>query len=171
MRAVLFCGVLLLASYLAVAQKQNGVEAANAKSLSLVGKPAPTFTLLDFNQQSFSLADRQSQVIVLAFWATWCPPCRSEMPLLARLQKELATEGVTIIPVAFDDPAKAKGFLTKRNVAIWSLLDPGGDVAAVYGAHALPKTFVINRSGLVAKTIIGKLSEVELRNAVQAARR
>jgi peroxiredoxin len=170
MMVLQLCAILLLGSF-AFAEKKSAVEMANAKSLSLVGKPAPGFSLPDLNQQTFNLADRRGQVVLLAFWATWCPPCRSEMPTLAKLQRELAPEGVAVIPVAFDELTKARGFLANKNVDLWFLMDEGGSVAALYGARALPKTFLINGNGLVVGALIGKPSEAELRNAVQAARR
>ena len=89
--------------------------------------------------------------------------------MLARLQKELASKGVAVVPIAFDDPAKAKEFLTKKNIDVRSLMDKSGAVAALYGAHALPKTFVIDRNGLVLKAFVGKVSEDEIRSAVQSA--
>jgi len=132
---------------------------------------ALVFSLPDLNQKTFNLVDRRGQVVVLAFWATWCAPCRSEMPTLAKLQTKLAPEGVVIIPVAFDNPTKARGFLAKKNLDVWSLMDEGGSVAALYGAPALPKTFLIDGDGLVVRALMGKPSEAELRNAVQVARR
>ena len=171
MAVLRLCAILLLAGPLVFAEKKSAVEMANAKSLSLVGKPAPGFSLPDVNNQTFNLADRRGQVIVLAFWATWCPPCRSEMPTLTKLQRELTPEGVAVIPVAFDNPTKARGFLANKNLDIWSLMDEGGSVAALYGAHVLPKTFLIDGDGLVVRALIGKPSEAELRNAVRAARR
>lgn len=164
---ILQCGtLLLLASSFVHAGNKAGVEAANAKSLSLVGKPAPNFTLPDFDHKAFEFSERRGQVVVLAFWATWCPPCRSEMPALAKLQKELAPEGVSIVPVAFDNPGKAQEFLTKKHIDIWSLMDERGEVASIYGAHVLPKTFLVNRAGVVAKVMTGKLPESELRKAL-----
>jgi len=168
MKVLLFCTILLLTGLLASAAKNSAVEKAKAKSLSLVGQPAPIFTLPDLDNRTFGLVDRRGQVIVLAFWATWCPPCRSEMPLLAKLQKELAPQRIAVIPVAFDDPTKARDFLLKKKLDVWSLMDAGGSVAALYGAHALPKTFLINGDGVVVKALLGKLSEAELRNAVQS---
>jgi len=171
MKVLLSCIFLLLAAPPAFTDKKGAVDAANAKSLSLVGKVAPAFSLPDFKQKTFNLTDQRGKVVVLAFWGTWCPPCRSEMPVLAKLQKETASEGVVIIPVAFDDPAKALDFLTKKKIDIWSLIDEGGAVASLYGARALPKTFIIDSDGVLVKAVIGKVSEAELRSVIQVARR
>ena len=166
-----FAGVLFLAGTLSVAQSAQGVETANAKSLGLVGKPAPEFHLQDIHHGNFDLTEARGKVVVLAFWATWCPPCRTEMSGLAKLQRELAPHGVEVIPVAFDNPGKAQDFLTKKSIDLWSLTDEDGQVASLYGAHALPKTFVLGRDGTVVKVLIGKVSEEELRQVVDVVRR
>ena len=165
------CTLLLLAGSLVTVRSQTPVDLANARSLALVGKSSPAFTLPDFGQKTFALADRRGQIVVLAFWATWCPPCRSEMPTLAKLQRELAPQGVSLVPVAFDNPAKALDFLAKKKIDVWSLIDEDGKVASLYGARALPRTFLIDRNGVVVRTWIVKVSESELRSAIAAAQR
>jgi peroxiredoxin len=168
MKVILSCILLFAAVLAAFPNDKKAIEASNSKATSLVGNPAPEFTLPDLKQQIFHLADRHGQVIVLAFWATWCPPCRAEMPTFTNLQKELSAEGVMVIPVAVDEPAKASSFLKKKNLEVWSLVDRSHKVALSYGASAIPKTFLIGRDGKVAKVFIGKCSEEELRNAIQA---
>jgi peroxiredoxin len=91
------------------------------------------------------------------------------MPTVAKLQKDLAAQDVLIVPVAFDAATKARDFLTKKSIDVWSLVDEDGKVAALYGARALPKTFAINREGFVVRVLVGKLSESELRKAVHDA--
>jgi peroxiredoxin len=90
------------------------------------------------------------------------------MPMLAKLQKEMPSD-VAIVPIAFDNSDKAKDYLQKKSIDVWSLLDEGGTVASLYGAHALPKTILIDRDGIVVRVFLGKLSETELRAAIQAA--
>jgi peroxiredoxin len=161
----------LLAAPAARAQKKANLKAANLKAEGLVGKPAPDFSLPDLSGQTFHLSDRRGNIVILPFWATWCPPCRSEMPGFARLQKELAPEGVDVVPVAFDDPEKARDFLTHKKLDVMSVVDKGGAVSRLYGANFLPRTVVIDREGIVAKVFLRKTSEGDLREAVQAARR
>ena len=165
------CTILLLAGSMAFAGSNTAVDSANAKSLSPVGKPAPGFSLPDLDQKAFNLADRRGKVVVLVFWATWCSPCVSELPAVGKLQKELAPEGVDVAAVAFDDPVKARNSLAKKKIDVWSLVDATGNVASLYVARALPKTFLINRGGTVVSVLIGKLSESGLRDGIQAARR
>ena len=168
MKFVISCVLLLAAVSPAFPKDRKAIEASRSKATSLVGNPAPDFTLPDLEQQIFHLADRRGKVIVLAFWATWCPPCRAEMPTFTNLQKELSPKDVMVIPVAVDEPAKASSFLKKKNLEVWSLVDRSHKVTLSYGASVIPKTFLIDRDGKVAKVFIGKCSEAELRNAIQA---
>lgn len=165
-------GVFALLASLSYGQKKGDpIPAANAKALALVGKPAPEFTLSARDEQTFSLAGDRGKVVVLAFWATWCPPCRAEMPTFAKLQKEMASQGVAIVPIANDDPSKAEEFLTKKKLDVWSLTDVDRRVSTLYGANALPKTFILDRNGIVVNAILGKASEAELRTAIGAAQK
>jgi peroxiredoxin len=168
MKFIVWCVLFFAALPVAFPADKKAIEASNAKATSLVGNPAPEFTLPDLTQQIFHLGDRHGQVIVLAFWATWCPPCRAEMPTFTKLQKELSAEGVSVVPIAIDEPAKASDFLKKKNLEAWSLVDRSHKVAASYGALVIPKTFLIDREGRVAKVFTGKCSERELRGAIQA---
>jgi thiol-disulfide isomerase/thioredoxin len=169
----------LLASASYAQKKADPVAAANAKALALVGKPAPEFTLPGPNGQSFDLAGDRGKVVVLAFWATWCPPCLAELPTFAKLQKEMAAQesrssllpAVVIVPIANDDPSKAEDLLTKRKLGLWSLTDVDRRVSTLYGANALPKTIVLDPNGIVVKAILGKASEADLRTAIRAAQK
>jgi peroxiredoxin len=91
------------------------------------------------------------------------------MPTFAKLQKEMASQDVAIVPVANDDASKAEDFLTKKKLDVWSLTDVDRRASTLYGANALPKTFVLDRNGIVVKAILGKASEADLRAAIRAA--
>lgn len=163
--------ILLGIAYSAIAavaaKKNDPIPAAKAKAESLVGKQAPEFSLPDSAGQTSRLTDLRGKIVVLAFWATWCPPCRAEMPGFTRLQKQLAPEGVEVIPIANDDPAKAREFLTKKKLDVLSLFDNDHTVSRLHGANALPRTFVLDRDGIVVKTVLGKMSEADLRRVIQ----
>ena len=169
--AVALAVLALFASGSYAQTKGDPVSTANAKALALVGKPAPEFSLPEPNQQTFNLADDRGKVGVLAFWATWCPPCRAEMPTLAKLQKEMASQGVAIVPIANDDSSKAEEFLTRKKLGVWSLTDIDRRVSTLYGANALPKTIILDRNGIVIDAILGKASEAEIRAAIRAAQK
>jgi cytochrome c biogenesis protein CcmG/thiol:disulfide interchange protein DsbE len=163
------CAALLLAVSPAIAARVK-TSPRNAKSLNLVGKPAPEFTLPDLHEGSFDLAATNGHIVLLSFWASWCPPCRREMPTLARLQKELATETVEVVLVAMDSPAKAQRFLTKAHLEARSVVDEDGTLGKVYGVRTIPRAFVIDRDGMVRRVLFGGSSEKDLRRAIEAAR-
>lgn len=89
--------------------------------------------------------------------------------MFKKLQTEMASQGVSVVLIANDDPAKASAYLTRSKLDLWSLTDGDRAVSTLYGANALPKTFVLDRNGTVAKVILGKASEHELRTTIAAA--
>lgn len=162
--------VLLLAASVALPAKGIRTSAANAKSLSLVGRPAPEFTLQDLHEQLFRLGATNGHVVVVSFWASWCGPCRAEMPTLVRLQKELATEKVDVVLVVMDNPAKAQRFLQKNHLEGRCLVDANGTLGKMYGVRTIPRAFVIDREGMVRHVLFGGSSEKALRKAIEEAR-
>jgi peroxiredoxin len=171
------CALLLLAACPAFAPAiapafAKGVKTSgsNFKSLSLVGKPAPGFTLQDFEGRSFDLSSTSGHIVLLSFWASWCGPCRAELPTLARLQKELGTELVDVVLVAMDNPVKAERVLKKMRLEARSLVDENGTLTKVYGVRAIPRAFVIGRDGMVRHVVFGSATEKVLRDTIQAAR-
>lgn len=171
MKPLLLIAVAILAAIYGFSEPADaGLKTANARSLALVGKPAPDFTLPDLAGQAFHLADQHGKVVVLAFWATWCPPCRAEIPALVRMQKEFPAEAVTVAAIAVDNPAKARSFLEKKKLSLWSLVDANHAMIGRYGANYLPRSFVIGSDGTVLKTFLNKLNEDELRAAIESAR-
>ena len=164
------CAALLLAVSLGLPAKGVKTSAANAKSLSLVGRPAPEFTLQDLDEHPFDLAATGGHVVVVSFWASWCGPCRAEMPTLVRLQKELAPEMVDVVLVVMDSPAKAQRFLQKNHLEARCLVDAHGTMGKTYGVRTIPRAFVIDREGMVRHVLFGGSSEKVLRKAIEAAR-
>jgi cytochrome c biogenesis protein CcmG, thiol:disulfide interchange protein DsbE len=164
------CAALLLAVCPATAAKGVKTSPANAKSLSLLGKPAPEFRLPDLDERAFDLAVTSGHIVLVSFWASWCPPCRAEMATLARLQKEMATEMVDVVLVAMDTPAKAQRFLKKAHLDARTLVDENKKLANVYGVRTIPRAFLIDRDGMVRRVLFGGSSEKDLRKAIAAAR-
>ena len=170
MKRLCVCAALWLAASGALAAKGVKTSPSNAKSLGLVGKPAPEFTLQDLEEHPFRLASTNGHVVLVAFWATWCGPCRVEMPALARLQKELAAQKVDVVLVALDNPAKARRFLARARLDARCLVDENGTMGRAYGVRTLPRAFVIDREGMVRHVLFGGRSETALRRAIEAAR-
>jgi cytochrome c biogenesis protein CcmG, thiol:disulfide interchange protein DsbE len=102
------------------------------------------------------LSDFKGKVVVLNFWATWCPPCVEEEPALNRLQERIASRGGVIIGVSIDDdPAKYEKFLRDFSVPFPTWRDPSAKVMHDYGTLMIPETYIIDRRGRIARKIIG----------------
>jgi len=114
------------------------------------------FTLADLQGKSWTLKDLRGKVVLLNFWATWCPPCRKEMPDLEALYLKFKDkdQGFVVLAISDEDAAKVSPFLAERNITYPVLLDPGRKVNEQFQIEGIPKSFVYNRSGkLVAQSI------------------
>jgi peroxiredoxin len=106
---------------------------------------------------------------VLNFWATWCPPCRKEMPDLETLYRQFKDQGLVILAISDEDAGKVKPFIAQRKVTFPILLDPGRKVNELFQIEGIPKTFVYDRNGkLVAQSIDMRTRRQFLEMLVQA---
>jgi thiol-disulfide isomerase/thioredoxin len=118
-----------------------------------LGKAAPVFTVSD-GEHTVNLASLRGHVVVLNFWASWCPPCLEELPSLNAMQQELPE--VRVIGVSIDDdPAAYALFLRRHPAAFETVLDSQGKSNALYGTYRPPETYVIDRNGVVRRKFIG----------------
>jgi Peroxiredoxin len=131
--------------FTAAMTKLEADDAARAKA---------EFTLNDLAGKSWTLRDLRGKVVLVNFWATWCPPCRKEMPDLDGLYKKFKDQGLVILAIDDEDIAKIKPFLAERPVSYPILLDPGRKVNELFRVDGIPKNFVFDREGkLVAQSI------------------
>ena len=127
---------------------------------SIAGTTAPNFPL-EISGKPGHLSDYKGKVVVLNFWATWCPPCVEETPVLNRLQKRIAERNGVVLGVAADeDPAAYEKFLHEQGVIFPTYRDPGtkdnhSPIAQTYGTSMYPETYVIDRNGKIARKVIG----------------
>jgi cytochrome c biogenesis protein CcmG, thiol:disulfide interchange protein DsbE len=121
----------------------------------LVGDTAKDFTLQD-SDRTVSLNQFRGQVVVLNFWATWCPPCVEELPSLMNMQERMKGRGVVVVGVSIDTDSTAyHRFLKERGINFLTVQDPGKTVPEMYGTTGWPETFIIDRQGLVRRKFIG----------------
>jgi len=120
----------------------------------LVGSPAPDFTVQDADRK-VTLHDLRGKVVVLNFWATWCPPCVEEMPSLVRLQSDLKDRVVVVAVSVDDDERSYHTFLKKNNVDLLTVRDPQQKSNELYGTFKFPETYIIDRQGVVQRKFIG----------------
>jgi thiol-disulfide isomerase/thioredoxin len=121
-------------------------------------KPAPELTFLDAAGNEVSLADFQGKLVVLNLWATWCAPCRREMPSLDRLQAKHGGDGLEVIALSLDrgDVAKVRDFFAELGIANLAIYqDPKGRAGRELGAPGLPTTVVIDRAGQEVGRLLG----------------
>ena len=112
------------------------------------------FTLAELGGKTWTLKEQRGKVVVLNFWATWCPPCRKEMPDLERLYREFKDQGLVILAISDEDADKVRPFIAEQKVTYPVLLDPGRKVNELFQIEGIPKTFVYDRNGkLVAQSI------------------
>jgi peroxiredoxin len=134
------------------------VHLAENKGYALkAGTEAPGFRLPSLAGGEVDLASQRGKVVVLNFWATWCPPCVAEMPSLERLHRSLSPEGVSVVTVSTDeDEAELRRFVAEHALTLPVLKDPGGRVAAgQYRTTGYPETFVLDRNGRVLQHVVG----------------
>jgi peroxiredoxin len=108
------------------------------------------FTLTDLTGKSWTLKQLSGKVVVLNFWATWCPPCRKEMPDLESLYQQFKDQGLVILAISDEDMGKVKPFVAQEKVTYPVLLDPGRKVNELFQISGIPKTFVYDRNGKLA---------------------
>jgi thiol-disulfide isomerase/thioredoxin len=121
-------------------------------------KPVPELTFLDGDGNEVALADFRGKVVVLNLWATWCAPCRREMPSLDRLQAKYGADGLEVIALSLDrgDVAKVRGFFDELEIANLAIYqDPKGRAARELAAPGLPTTVVIDRAGQEVGRLLG----------------
>jgi peroxiredoxin len=121
-----------------------------------IGERAPDFTLPALTQGPLSLHDFGRQVVVLNFWATWCPPCVEETPGLEKFAEQMRPQGVTVMGVSVDQDGPAlQAFAAEQHLSFPILRDPNQSVANRYGTFKFPETYIIDQDGKVAEKLIG----------------
>jgi len=119
-------------------------------------KSAEDFTLAALNGGTFSLADQRGKIVLINFWATWCPPCLEEMPAMERLWQKHKDSGFVLVAVSVDtDPKKVVPFVTEHKLTFPIALDPSMGVADKYGVRALPSSFIVDKGGVMAGLALG----------------
>ena len=130
---------------------------------------APQFTLKDLNGRTVRLSDYQGKVVLINFWATWCPPCRAEMPDLVRLQREHARQGLQIIGITYPPERRARVRRFARSVKVnYPIILGTRQIKARFSSdETLPLTVVINRDGKVSEIISGILLQEEFEEKIK----
>jgi thiol-disulfide isomerase/thioredoxin len=127
------------------------------------------FTLTDLKGKPWTLKELRGKVVLVNFWATWCPPCRKEMPDLDTLYKRLGPQGLVILAISDEEAGKVEPYLAEHPVSYPVLLDPGRNVNGLFRVEGIPKSFVYDREGkLVAQAIDMRTEKQFLQMLAQA---
>ncbi|MFZ0212734.1 MAG: TlpA disulfide reductase family protein [Candidatus Acidiferrales bacterium] len=122
---------------------------------SPAGTTAKPFSI-ELNGRPTQLADFRGKVVVLNFWATWCPPCVDETPSLVALQREIEPKGGMVLGISVDTDAQAYAqFLQSNGIDFPTYRDPTMKISANYGTFVYPETYIIDRQGKIARKLVG----------------
>lgn len=120
-----------------------------------IGTAAREFTVRD-SERTVSLNQFRGQVVILNFWATWCPPCVEELPSMIAMQDRVRAKGIVVLGVSIDvDNDAYHRFLKLRNVNFLTVRDPEQKVAGLYGTTGWPETYIIDRQGVLRRKFVG----------------
>jgi peroxiredoxin len=144
------CALVLLA--LCVAPGCTKQEAP-----AIEGKLAPDFTLKDLSGRPVQLSTLKGKVVLVNFWATWCPPCREEVPSMLKMNQAMQGKPFQWLAVSIDEGGKGAvtDFMKKAGADMPALLDTDGAVSRRYGTTGVPETFVIDTKGVIMKKVVG----------------
>jgi peroxiredoxin len=134
-----------------------------------LGKPAPDFVLQDVSGKSWQLSSLKGKVVFVNFWATWCKPCRDEMPSMVALDKAMAGKPFQMLSIVFNDDLKLAESFAKRLGATFPVLaNPSPELTEAYMITGVPETFLIDPDGILRHKLIGPYdwNSPEMRNQI-----
>ena len=148
--------------------KQSNPTGRQLISAPFVGSPAPEFELNDLNGATWRLSDQKGKITLINFWATWCAPCRLEMPTIQERADQYPSD-LAVLAINFDEsPDQVQSYISELDLRFAVLLDPGAKVQDLYRVRGYPTTIFVDEAGIVRFQHIGILSEDQLDGYLQA---
>ena len=167
--AGLLAGVLIFAGlpgqwpWARPAAAATGGPTSTPAPAPVAGAPAPDFTLSNLAGEPVRLSSLQGQVVLINFWATWCGPCKEEMPAIQQAYDARKGQGFTVLAVNLNEPAgDVQGYISNLKLNFPVLLDAGDTVSTLYRVRGYPTSFFIDRNGTVAVEHVGMMSDAQL---------
>ena len=149
---------------------EDDAPGALTSSGPIVGQPAPDFALRNPDGELVQLSELRGSVVFVNFWATWCRPCREELPDIQKLYDEKRDQGLEVLAVSYQDsPEDARAFFADLGISVPMVLDRSGSVYNQYRLQGLPDSFFIDREGNLAAVHYGFLSEEKMRQRLEQA--
>ena len=146
------------AAWIFASADRSGMSTAGRIPAPQMGFLAPDFTLADPKGNQYHLAGLRGKAVLVNLWATWCPPCRAEMPAIEKYYEQYQSQGLVVLGInatSQDDPLNIVPFVQEFNLTFPILLDETGTVGQSYQLRSLPSTYFINRDGSIAEVVIG----------------
>ena len=132
------------------------------------GNPAPDFELTNLNGEIVKLSDYQDKKVILNFWATWCPPCKAEMPHMQNFYEQNKENGIEILAVNLTNLDKGlseiESFVDEYGLTFDIPLDEEGTIGMQYQAFSIPTSYIIDKNGIITKKIVGPMDEPMMEN-------
>jgi peroxiredoxin len=156
----------LLAAVIVILALLPGCTSKEKESASAV---APDFTLQDLSGKKVTLSDLKGSVVLLEFWATWCPPCRASVPGIERLHRAYDGKGLKVLAISFDEGGwdKVKDFVAEHKIT-YSVLKGTDDVSAKYRVRMIPAAYLVDKQGIIRKQYMGAGNDEELEKEIKA---
>lgn len=162
--AVVLAGILVIQGCTPSSQSITSDEQEVTAGVN-EGESAPDFTLVDLKGNQVSLSDFRRKTVFVNFWATWCPPCRAEMPEIEAVYQEYKDKDVVVIGVDILEPEDVVRQFVEQGGYSWIfVLDISGEVAANYRVTAIPTSFFIDREGIIQAVKIGAMTKRAIEN-------
>ena len=165
--------VIIVAGLLVLGKFQGKFPAGRARSAALAAKghDAPDFVLTDLKGHNLKLSDLRGKAVVLNFWATWCPPCKEEIPWFVEFQKRYGSQGLQVVGVSMDDGDRkdVEKFAAENSINYPVLLGKEKVAEQYGGIDYLPTTFYIDRNGEVMDRVFGQPGRDEIEQSVKRA--
>ena len=129
---------------------------SQAPQVATVGQPAPDFTLVDTKGTTWQLSQLKGKVVFVNFWATWCPPCREELPSMQKVHAFMPEDRFLMLSILSNDQLSlADAMLAKIGATFPILIDPNNKAAQAYGVTGVPETYIIDKQGILREKFIG----------------
>jgi peroxiredoxin len=159
---LLIMGILRADDAPTISDSTDETGSASSEITLGVDSPAPNFELVSLSGEQVQLEDFQGQVVLLNFWATWCGPCRLEMPAFQE-RSETFAEDLKVVAVNFDEPqADVQAFVDELGLTFEILLDPGAEIQRLYLVRGYPTSYFIDAEGVVRVLHIGVMTDGQL---------
>ncbi len=149
--------ILALCVFTACKRDKPGGKGEGAAPTVTEGAMAPDFTVKDLGGNEVRLSSLKGKVVLVNFWATWCPPCREEIPSMMKLNRSMEGKPFQMLAISIDEGGKAdveKYFKTSGN-SLPAYLDSDGAVSRTYGTTGVPETYIVDKGGRIQKKIVG----------------